>query len=283
MLTNRSRSARTLLAAGGVLFATSQLLAHDFWLEPSSFRLEPGAAVELRLRVGEHFIGDALPRDPAMLAQFIAAGPGGMRPVPGQDGKDPAGVITVEQPGLVVVGYRSRHSFVEQKPAAFDAYLVEEGLERIAALRVTQKQSPGLIRELFSRCAKALLVAGPGAGSGHDRILGFTLELVPEKNPYMMRAGGALPVRLLYEGQPLAGALIVAMNRAEPSTKVRARSGHDGRVSLGLSRGGAWLIKAVHMIPAAAGSGAHWESLWASLTFELAPPLAAQPVKKRPQ
>ena len=86
-----------------------------------------------------------------------------------------------------------------------------------------------------------------------------------------------------YEGQPLAGALILAMNRADPSTKVRARSGVDGRVSLGLSRDGAWLIKAVHMIPAAAGSGAHWESLWASLTFELAPPLAAQPVKKRPQ
>jgi len=266
----------------GVLVATAPILAHDFWLEPSAFRLEPGASVALRLRVGEHFVGDALPRHPAMLSQFIAAGPGGMRPVPGQDGKDPAGVLRVEQPGLVVVGYRSRHSFVEQKPDKFDAYLVEEGLDRIAAVRATQK-STGLVRELFSRCAKALLVAGPGGGSGHDRILGFTLELVPEKNPYMMRAGGALPVRLLYEGQPLAGALIVAMNRADPSTKVRARSGADGRVSLGLSRDGAWLIKAVHMIPAAAGSGAQWESLWASLTFELAGPPAARPVKKRQQ
>ena len=269
--------------AASSLLVTCPLLAHDFWLEPSVFRLEPGAAVEFRLRVGEHFVGDALPRHPAMLAQFIAAGPDGMRPVPGQDGKDPAGVLRIEQPGLVVVGYRSRHSFVEQKPEAFDAYLAEEGLERIAAVRATQKQPPGLVRELFSRCAKALLVAGPGGGSGHDRVLGFTLELVPEKNPYAMRVGAALPVRLLYNGQPLAGALVVAMNRGDPATKVRARSGADGRVSLRLSREGAWLIKAVQMIPAAAGSGAHWESLWASLTFELAPPLAARPVKKRAQ
>ena len=30
-----------------------------------------------------------------------------------------------------------------------------------------------------------------------------------------------------------------------------------------------WLIKAVHMIPAPAGSNAEWASFWASLTFEL--------------
>jgi hypothetical protein len=30
-----------------------------------------------------------------------------------------------------------------------------------------------------------------------------------------------------------------------------------------------WLIKAVHMIPAPAGSKAEWASFWASLTFEL--------------
>ena len=30
---------------------------------------------------------------------------------------------------------------------------------------------------------------------------------------------------------------------------------------------GMWLIKAVHMVPAATGSSADWESFWASLTF----------------
>ncbi|MBA3269757.1 MAG: DUF4198 domain-containing protein [Acidobacteria bacterium] len=201
--------------------------------------------------------------------------------MPGRDGLDPAGLIKVEQPGLVVVGYRSRHSSVEQKPEAFDKYLAEEGLDRIAAIRATHKQPGGVVRELFSRCAKALLIAGPGAGSGHDRILGFTLELVPEKTPYALRAGARLPVRLLYESQPLEGALVVAMNRADPATKVRARSGRDGRVWLPLQRDGVWLIKAVHMIPAAAGSGHHWESLWASLTFEVPRTTVSRPVPKR--
>ena len=30
-----------------------------------------------------------------------------------------------------------------------------------------------------------------------------------------------------------------------------------------------WLVKAVHMVQAPAGTDADWESLWASLTFEI--------------
>jgi uncharacterized GH25 family protein len=84
-----------------------------------------------------------------------------------------------------------------------------------------------------------------------------------------MAAGGDLPVRLTYEGRPLAGALVVAINRANPMEKLAARSGEDGRVRFTLPRAGMWLIKAVHMVDAPAGAGAEWASYWASLTFEL--------------
>jgi hypothetical protein len=78
-----------------------------------------------------------------------------------------------------------------------------------------------------------------------------------------------MPVRLTYRDRPLSGALVVAFNRRAPSEKLSARSDPDGRVRFRFPAGGAWLIKAVHMEPAAAGSGAEWESFWASLTFEL--------------
>jgi uncharacterized GH25 family protein len=90
---------------------------------------------------------------------------------------------------------------------------------------------------------------------------------VAERNPYTLRAGQDLPVRLTYQNRPLAGALVVAMNRLNPSEKLSARTDSDGRVRLRLRPGGMWLIKSVHMIPAPAGSGAEWASFWASLTF----------------
>jgi hypothetical protein len=55
---------------------------------------------------------------------------------------------------------------------------------------------------------------------------------------------------------------------ASPGAKVSART-VGGRASLVLDRPGLWLVKVVHMVPAPEGSGAEWESLWASLTFEL--------------
>ena len=108
----------------------------------------------------------------------------------------------------------------------------------------------------------------PGEAQG-DRALGFTLELVAERNPYTLRSDRDLPVRLTYEDRPLAGALVVAMNRLNPAEKLSARTDKEGRVRFKLRPGGIWLIKAVHMVPAPAGTHADWASYWASLTFEL--------------
>src|SRR5688572_28877391 len=104
-----------------------------------------------------------------------------------------------------------------------------------------------------------------------DRPLGFTLELVAERNPAAMGAGQELPVRLTYEQRALPGVLVVAINRGHPSEKLSARSDKDGRVRFRLPRGGMWLVKAVHMIEAPAGADAEWISYWASLTFEVKP------------
>jgi uncharacterized GH25 family protein len=90
-------------------------------------------------------------------------------------------------------------------------------------------------------------------------------------NPYALPAGAAVPIRLTYQGQALAGALVVAVNSLDPQAKQTVRSDSDGRVSFRLEPGGLWLIKAVHMVIVPAGSvgsvTADWVSHWASLTF----------------
>ncbi len=161
----------------------------------------------------------------------------------------------------------------------FEDYLREEGLERIVAERARRGETEKPSRELFSRCAKALLFAGEGPVGGEDRALGFTLELLAEQDPYALRAGSELPVRLLFEGKPLEGALVVAIPHGEPRESLSQRTDRSGRVRLRLPREGAWLVKAVHMVPAPADSGADWRSLWASLTFEMP---AASPVGRAP-
>jgi uncharacterized GH25 family protein len=245
------------------------LLAHDVWIEPTTFAPKTGEVVGLRLRVGQDLLGDPLPRDPALINQFVVEDASGRKPVTGRDGADPAGFVRVAAPGLLVIGYNSNPSATELAAAKFNQYLKEEGLDDIAALRARRNQTGVKARELFSRCVKSLLLSGPQGRAQADRPLGFTLELVAERNPYALRAGAELPVRLTYENRPLAGALVVAMNRLDPSEKLAARSDKDGRVRFRLRQDGMWLIKAVHMVPAPAGGNADWRSYWASLTFEL--------------
>jgi len=256
------------LALAGALGLTP-LFAHDMWIEPTTFSPASGQIVAVRLRVGQDLLGDPLPRDPTLINQFIFEDAAGRKPVIGRDGADPAGFLRVAMPGLLIVGYLSNPSAVELAADKFNQYLKDEGLDAIAALRARRNETSAKAHELFSRCAKSLVLSGSPSEAQGDRPLGFTLELVAERNPYAIRTGEELPVRLTYENRPLAGALVVAMNRLNPSEKLAARTGHDGRVRLRLPSGGMWLVKAVHMLPAPAGSNAEWRSYWASLTFEL--------------
>ncbi len=263
-----SRGARVFAAI--VLAAlAAPLPAHDFWIEPATFRPAAGATLGVRLVVGQRFRGDALPRNPAMIVTFALVTDGGEVPVAGRAADEPAGTVRVEQPGLAWIAYRSRNSSVSLEAARFEEYLKEEGLESVVEARARRGESAKPSRELFSRSAKSLVAVGGTGASGWDRVLGLPLELVPEKNPYALKGGDELPVRILYDGKPLAGALVAALPYDEPEKKIAQRSDRNGRVSLRLPRDGVWLVKAVHMVPVTGDPNADWQSTWASLTFEV--------------
>jgi len=259
---NRAFALAVLLATLGVRAA----VAHDFWIEPSTFRPAVPSQLTVALRVGQDFRGEPVPRDDRKIDRFVLADPAGESVIPGLPGTDPAGFVRIEHPGLAIIGYRSRRTPIELEPEKFEKYLAEEGLERVSKARAERGETGKPGKEVYSRCAKSLVLAGGGPIAGFDRPLGFTLELVPEK---LVEKPGELPVRLLYDGRPLEGALVVAIHRDESEKKISSRTGRDGRARLLLARAGAWLVKAVHMVPAPKETGADWESLWASLTFEI--------------
>src|SRR5262245_52961907 len=171
------------------MFVGSSLAAHDMWIEPTAFAPAVGSIVGLRLRVGEHFVGDPIPRDPSLIQEFFSVDRAARTPIAGRDGADPAGLIKVTTPGLIVAAYKSRPSAVALTADKVNQYIKEEGLDRVAAARAARGESNAPARELFSRCAKSLLSSG-SPHDGGDRALGLTLELVAERNPYVMAIGG---------------------------------------------------------------------------------------------
>ena len=244
---------------------------HDFWIEPTDFWPATGDRVPLLLRVGQDLTGERLPYMAEWFTDYSVVAPDGARPVTGVSGDDPAGYFDALQSGMHVVGYHSNRDFVELGAEKFRDYLQDEGLDQIVELRAARGESELPAREYYSRCAKSLLVAGDGIPeTAFGAELGYTLELVPERNPNALQPGETLPLRLLYLGEGIPGVLVQAFSAATPERRFQARTDASGRVSIPITERGLWLIKAVHMIEVRSPvERADWESFWASLTFRL--------------
>ena len=261
------------ILAGLLLSTVGPASAHDYWIEPSVFQLDPGGRVLFYLRVGENFSGEPAAFSMERTTRFqIDSSSRQIDVLPLQH--DPAGMARLREGGLQVVSYENTAAYLELPAERFNAYLEAEGLESILQAREEAGASDQPGREAYSRCAKTLLwVEGgqsPAAGAGlHNTPVGMTLELLPEANPYAMKAPATLTVKLLYQGQPVAGALIMAMSKSAPQEVQRVESGADGGAEFQMPRGGLWMVKAVHMVPGAAAKREDWRSYWASLTFEL--------------
>jgi len=141
-----------------IALSGARLIAHDMWIVPTTFSPEPGEIVGVRLRVGQDLLGDPLPRDPALVNQFVVEDAAGRKPVVGRDGADPAGFLRVGMAGLLVIGYRSNPSAIELAAEKFNQYVKEEGLDAIADLRARRHETGAGAHELFSRCAKSLVL-----------------------------------------------------------------------------------------------------------------------------
>lgn len=232
------------------------LSAHDFWLEPSSFRPASGDDVAVSIRVGEHFRGESVTRRAFRIESFVVRDGGGDQAVNGIEGGDPAGVVTIDDAGVIVIGYEGKATPHRLPAAKFNEYLHEEGLDDL------QATSEATQREHFYRVAKTMLRSGADAGAKIPPPFGYRLEFQPLGDPF---AAEPLELLLLLDGKPLEGALVTAMHR-DGKQRLTAHTDSAGKVTLDLGRG-VWLLKNTQVIPAD-GADRDWDSYWASLTLE---------------
>lgn len=261
-------SARTIfvtcLAAAFVVPSAS---AHEFWLQPLSHQPQPNSVVRLSFHLGERFAGRPVPYDADRIEKFFVLGPDGEGRVAGRSGGAEV-FARVTSPGSYVVSYRSKRTHNDMAPKAFEAYLAEEGLASIVEdrKRRSEQNDPG--REVFSRCAKALLTVGD-AGL-HDRRIGLPVEIVIDAR--LATAGPAqapLGARVFYDSRPLSGTRVIAVSQSHPEKLMIGSTDAQGRVSFALPHAGVWMLTTLHMVRAPEELDADWESFWASSTFQI--------------
>jgi uncharacterized GH25 family protein len=247
--------------------------AHDYWLAPESFFPPAEKAVTVRLFVGDGFKSEAerpFQKKPTVKFQLLSAKETIDLAAAGDEDKTPVARITPSMPGNYLIALERAPQHIKLKADKFNRYLEEEGLDAILAQRRKAGDDKKEGRERYSRCIKCLLQAGDTHDDTCKRVLGQRLEIVPRQNPYELKAGDSLTVRVLFEGKPLAGARVFAHHRAgDKVTTQTTKTAKDGTATFKLDKAGAWLVRLVHMRPCTDDDEADWESFWAACTFGL--------------
>jgi uncharacterized GH25 family protein len=253
-----------------VLGLTLPASAHEFWIEPKAFRLEPGAAIVADLKVGQNFRGDTYPYLKSQFVSFRITDRSGARDLKGDEGDAPAVNIRSAPKGLNVISYlATAHRLDFDKWEDFVEYVEYEGLGWVAEAHKRRGLPESGFAEDYVRCAKALVQVGEVSTSDQDVATGMPLELIAGQNPYAAPAPSELPVTLLWRGKPIGDIQIRVFHDNGTVTDTTTRTDAAGKAVIPLQSGGRFLLNAVHMQEAPPGRTAKWESYWASLTFDI--------------
>jgi hypothetical protein len=263
--------ARTFLAFALVL-ACTPAAAHDLWLIPGE-EVAVGKPALVRANVGMDFPRSEHAPDTAAFKRRLLIQPDGSAGVLKAAGKDgPSGLLEFvpAKAGVHVIAVETQPRLITLPADKFNEYLIADGMPHVYRLRVQEKtlDQPG--RERYSKHVKALLRAGEGGDGDPCRVIGLTLEIVPLRDPFTLKPGDTLPVRVLFRGKPLAEANVGWQSPGDGETaRGYVRTDARGEALVPIGRAGLMTLRLTHMTrPKAADY--EWESFWSTLTFRLA-------------
>jgi hypothetical protein len=182
------------------------------------------------------------------------------------------GHIAFSKPGTYVLVMETDARAQSHLPAIrFNDYLKVEGLTPALEQRERTHRTGADGSENYSRRAKSLVQVRAQDAASYALVtepLGLLLEIVPEKNPYALPQSATLPVRVIYEGRPLAGALIKLTNLEHDEAPFEMHlTDREGRARFAMPTQGAWLLNVIWTKVLPETRETDFETVFSSLSF----------------
>lgn len=267
-----------LLALVVVANYASVAAAHDFWLQPRGYWFEREAEVAVTLLVGHGPARQRSPISPDRIIRFEAITSSGTRIDLRSDlhlgGGESDALLHLRGPGTYVLVLETDDRARSYLPAIrFNDYLTVEGLTPALELRARTHRTDVDGSENYSRQAKSIVQVGALTKESQAQVtrpLGLPLEIVPEQSPYAEPRPTMLPIRVLYGGRPLPGALVKLTNLEHDASPVETHpTDRAGRAIFKMPREGTWLLNVIWTKPQASSRDTDFETTFSSLSFGL--------------
>ncbi len=243
--------------------------AHEFWLEPQRFQYQVGEEMKVDFMVGENFTGEFWDlkrhRVESLRLYSISGQINLLEKVTKTVGSNLR--FKLEKVGTHMLVMQSNTAYIELEAEKFNAYLKEDGLDYIADARKKTNTTDKPSRENYTRYAKLLVQTGNKTDETFKQKAGLRLEIVPDKNPYVLKSGDYLQCLIMFEGKPSPHTLVKVWSRLNRTTFLQnIYTENDGMIKFPISTSGVWMVSTVKMIPSESAE-ADWHSLWGSLVF----------------
>lgn len=280
-----------VLAALAIVVTSGVLSAHDFWIVPDAFQMASGGTMEVRGQTSTKFPTSLSAVTPERVAEARLIGASSderltnfstsgksllIRHRPTSAGQRVVAVALVPRSSRTTPERLKRYIALEGAPALAERY------DREGAYPKTDS-----VTQVAAKFAKTIVEVGRDGPRAFAKAVGHALELVPANDPSTLRAGDTLVVRLLYHGQPVAGAHlhagaaphgVTATSDSAPTTvpagkDISVETGPDGTARIAVGEHGLWNVRTLHAATAPAGAGGNsgtWEVLFATLVFSVA-------------
>lgn len=240
-----------------ILLSPTSVQAHDLTIYPKVQKHQ----VALEMYLGDP--GEYQPIEPTQFIDLKLYGPTSFRPT------------SIEQVTVAEIGARIATSAAELPAEAAGTYLISSHYDNRFAVFDAKGRGYGTTKEWvrnstdsahFIKFAKSLFRVGQ-SDRGYARVLSDRLEFIPLEDPFAIAVGGGLPIRVLFDGNPLVNHKVEVGNDTNVSLGKNYKTDENGVVRVSIDHDGFYRLAIDMRAPSHYPDLYDWDDYTASLVF----------------
>jgi hypothetical protein len=254
--------------------------SHNLYIKLKSFHLKPDTATAIYLYNGTFEKSEAIvARNRISDVSLINPGEKAIHPDASmwfEENNQTVLKIKTGKEGTGLLGVSTLPKVGDFTAKSFADNMKHEGLLHILEARKKSGEDTKPAKKKYAKYVKTIFQVGTIQTEDFKTILNHPIELIPINNPYTLKPGDSLSMKLLIEGNPASGEMVYAGYAGHqgkskdglPHDAFQLKTNTKGIVKIKISKAGHWYFRSVH-VTKSKEQDADYISNTASITFEI--------------